>query len=77
MEYIERMELRQLKLKMVGKSYTYEKCQIECTICPLSYPNNHRQISCHGYEEWYPDEALKSIMTFLKTHEDKYPDLRQ
>lgn len=77
MEHIERMELTRLKFKMVGKDYPYDKCKLECKICPLNYSNNHREMSCHGFEKWYPEEALANIMDYLKANEKQYPDLRQ
>ena len=76
MDYVTRQELDKLTFKMVGKTHSYDKCQLSCDECPLNYQHNKRDMSCHGFTEWYPDEALSVTLNYLKTHEDQYPDLR-
>ena len=76
MNLMTRIELLDLRDKMVGKENHYDKCALTCVECPLTFDKNNRDISCHGFITFYPEEARSAMLTYLKNHEEKYPDLR-
>lgn len=76
MNCLTRLELLDLRDKMVGKQHHYDKCVLSCEECPLVYDKNNKEISCHGFISFYPEEARDAMLDYLRTHENSYPDLR-
>lgn len=76
MNLMTRIELLNLRDKMVGKTNHYDKCVLSCGECPLVYENNHKDISCHGFITFYPEEARNLMLDYIRAHEQNYPDLR-
>ena len=74
MKYVADYEYYKLKNIMVGKQHAYDKCTLDCKICPLNAKHNHKEMSCHGFEKFYPDEALTAVVSFMKENTKLYPD---
>lgn len=76
MNLMTRIELLDLRDKMVGKTNHYDKCVLTCEECPLVYDKNNKEISCHGFITFYPEEARDTMLNYIRAHEQDYPDLR-
>lgn len=50
------------------RSRMTNNCNESCDICPLSYDNNSKKISCSEFESLYPKEAIKIVEDWSKEH---------
>lgn len=62
------------------KNKMTNNCKVNCDICPLSYDNNSKGISCGKFETFYPNEAIKIVEEWGKEHPfisnvDKYKEI--
>ena len=62
------------------KNKMTNNCKVNCDICPLSYDNNSKGISCGKFETFYPNEAIKIVEKWDKEHPfvtnmDKYKEI--
>ena len=62
------------------KNKMTNNCKVNCDICPLSYDNNSKGISCGKFETFYPNEAIKIVEDWEKEHPfisnmDKYKEV--
>lgn len=62
------------------RSRMTNNCNESCDICPLSYDNNSKKISCGEFESLYPNEAIKIVEEWGKEHPfisnmDKYKEI--
>ena len=59
------------------KSRMTKKCNIGCDDCKLSSDNNGKDISCSGFEDEFPEQAIQIVEDWSKenqivTNKDKY-----